>query len=109
MIQDYFRTDYELKNLIKKQIQTFQLLPGEWIEVEVVDGVVKLDGVVFRPRLKGFAASDSWGLSGIKDCINMIEVKASSDGVPQPKWYEFEKIERAVPREWSEAPSTYML
>jgi osmotically-inducible protein OsmY len=77
VITEYFRSDGDLKTLIEKQIQSLPLSSGEWINVSVNDGIVKLDGIVFKPQLKAFAASDSWGLSGIQDCINLIEVRRS--------------------------------
>jgi osmotically-inducible protein OsmY len=75
VIVDYFRTDSELETLISKQILAMPFVSGEWIDVEVFDSVAKLEGLVFRPRLKAFAARATWELSGIKDCINLIDFK----------------------------------
>lgn len=75
VVDDYYRTDNELEELISKQIHALPFLPSEWIDVDVCDGVVKLEGLVFRPRLKAFAARASWELSGINDCINLISLK----------------------------------
>lgn len=71
----YSRTDKEISELITQQINVMPFLPGEWIEVEVVGGVVKLKGCVRRPKLKAFAASATWELSGVRDCINKIEIR----------------------------------
>ncbi len=79
VVDDYYRTDKELESLISKQILALPFLPGEWIDVDVCDGVVKLEGLVFRPRFKAFAARATWELSGIKDCINMIDLKESPE------------------------------
>jgi osmotically-inducible protein OsmY len=75
VIEDYFRTDKELEILISKQILAMPFIEGEWIDVAVCDGVAKLEGKVFRPRFKAFAARSVWELSGIKDCLNIIEIK----------------------------------
>lgn len=81
VIDDYYRTDKELEILISKQILSLLFLPGEWIDVDVCDGVVKLEGLVFRPRFKAFAARASWELSGIKDCINLIDLRESPEAL----------------------------
>lgn len=96
VVDDYYRTDKELKILISKQILTLRLLPGEWIDIDVCDGVVKLDGLVYRSRLKAFAARACWELSGIKDCINLISLTKAPEeiGRPLPKLnlFELERI-----------------
>ncbi|MBK7963841.1 MAG: BON domain-containing protein [Bdellovibrionales bacterium] len=92
VVDDYCRTDKELETLISKQILTLPLLPGEWIDVDVCDGVVKLEGLVFRPRLKAFAARASWELSGIKDCINLIGLKESLEEVEKSLKLEFSEL-----------------
>jgi osmotically-inducible protein OsmY len=71
---DYFRTDDELKRIINAQLNEMVRLGGEHIEVDVVDGVVKLEGEVFRTRLKALAASIAWELSGVRDCLNFIDI-----------------------------------
>jgi osmotically-inducible protein OsmY len=70
----YVRTDSDLQALIHNQIRSLPLVPGEWIEVLVSNGVAKLEGQVSRPRFKAFAGTTTWELSGIKDCINLISV-----------------------------------
>lgn len=86
IVEDYFRTDKELEVLITKQVQALPFVSGEWIDVEVCDGVAKLEGRVFRPRLKAFAARATWELSGIKDCINLIDLRPSpaQDKIARP-------------------------
>jgi hyperosmotically inducible protein len=74
VLLSYYRSDRELEGLIMRQITGMAFLPGEWIDAEVCDGVVKIEGVVYRPRLKAFAARSSWALSGVKDCLNLIEI-----------------------------------
>lgn len=74
VLYDYYRTDIELRKIIEKQINELMLTHGEYIDVEVVDGVVKLEGEVYRPRIKGLADSICWELSGVHDCYNFIEV-----------------------------------
>ena len=76
VVAGYYRTDAELKLLITGQLESLQLAQDEWIRIEVANGVATLEGVVFRPRLKSFAANDCWGHSGIKDCVNLIEVRS---------------------------------
>lgn len=72
--RDTVRTDHEMKEAIRRQLKAIKLLPGEFVTVDVCEGVVKLDGIVFRPRLKGLADSFAWELSGVRDCLNMIEI-----------------------------------
>lgn len=75
VIKDYYRGDREIESILHKKLESLQLIKGEWIEVRSTDGVVKLEGVVYRNRLKGFAASYAWQLSGVKDCLNLIQIK----------------------------------
>lgn len=74
VLYDYYRTDIELRKIIEKQISDLMLTHGEHIEVEVVDSIVKLEGEVYRPRIKGLADSICWELSGVHDCYNFIDV-----------------------------------
>lgn len=92
VLEDYFRPDEKLKFLIESQILFLPLVAGEWIKVEVDQGVVKLKGCVNYPRFKAFAAKVTWELSGVKDCLNMIEIKSvSSLSNVQfvPKWERY--------------------
>lgn len=79
---DYFRADDEIKTLVEKQLQDLNRLSGEHIEVEVLEGVVKLEGEVFRPRLKAMADSVVWELSGVRDCLNFIEITTPPQRLP---------------------------
>jgi osmotically-inducible protein OsmY len=78
VVNDYYRTDQELETLVKKQLETFQLLPGENIEVVVQNGIARLRGKVYRSKLKAFAARATWELSGIKDCVNLIDLRSDT-------------------------------
>ncbi len=71
---EFFRSDTEIKALIEEQLRLLTFLDGERITVAVVDGIVKLEGEVYRLRLKGFASGAVFELSGVKDCLNMIEL-----------------------------------
>lgn len=72
---DYYRTDQEIQGIIKAQLAEMIKIGGEHIEVEVVDGIVKFEGEVYRPRLKAMAAGAAWELSGVQDVLNLIEIK----------------------------------
>jgi hyperosmotically inducible protein len=74
VLRDYRRSNRDLIFLISKQISTLLLASGEWIDIDVADGVVKIEGQVCRPRLKAFAARMAWAHSGVRDCMNLIEV-----------------------------------
>ncbi|QDK46999.1 BON domain-containing protein [Bdellovibrio sp. ZAP7] len=71
---DYYRSDEELKKLILEAMEEFVMIGGEHIEVFVEDGVVTLEGEVFRPRLKALAVGSAWELSGVQDVINNIVI-----------------------------------
>lgn len=76
VLQDYHRTDQELEVLVNKQILKMDLLPGEWIDVAVSRGSVRLEGSVFRTHIKASAARFAWELSGVRDCLNYIEMRS---------------------------------
>lgn len=78
-MRDYNRTDDEIEKILARQVLSFPFLKGEWIDFEVIDGVVKFEGVVFRPRFKAFVSRIAWELSGVKDCFNLVRV----DSIPQ--------------------------
>ena len=82
---DYHRDDDEIKKLMEIQLRDLIKLSGEHIEVEVTDGVVKLEGEVYRPRLKAFADSSAWELSGVRDCLNFIDIVTPPHRVPISK------------------------
>lgn len=71
---DYYRTDEEIHQILSGQMDDIIKVGGEHIEIEVIDGVVKLEGEVFRPRLKAMAVACAWELSGVKDVLNYIEI-----------------------------------
>ncbi len=83
VLGSYFRTDHDLEVLISKQFLSQNLMPDEWIDVEVCNGIAKLEGFVTRPRIKAFAARATWELSGIKDCINLIDIAAVPEDLPK--------------------------
>ena len=72
---DYVRTDDEILKIIKAGISELTMLGGEHIEVDVVEGIVKLEGEVFRPRLKAHSVALAWELSGVRDVLNFIEIR----------------------------------
>lgn len=82
---DYHRDDADIKKIMEAQLKDLIKLGGEHIEVEVHDGVVKLEGEVFRPRLKAFAAGSAWELSGVHDCLNFINIVTPPHRVPISK------------------------
>jgi osmotically-inducible protein OsmY len=89
---DYYRTDEELANIIRDQLCEVLKLGGEHIEVDVVDGVVKLEGEVFRPRLKAMASGIAWELSGVRDCLNFIEIVDPPHRVPVNPAFDFNAL-----------------
>jgi osmotically-inducible protein OsmY len=76
---NYSRTDEELKKLVDKQLHALQFLMDEWIQAKVTNGVIEFHGHVFRSRLKAAAARIAWSLSGVTDCINLIQIKNPQD------------------------------
>ncbi|WP_413576123.1 BON domain-containing protein [Bdellovibrio sp. HCB290] len=79
---DYYRSDEELKMLIEQSLEDFVKIGGEHISVFVEDGVVTLEGEVFRPRLKALAVGSAWELSGVVDVINNIMIVESPRRAP---------------------------
>ncbi|MNJ91305.1 periplasmic protein [compost metagenome] len=79
---DYYRSDEELKKLLQKQLSDILKISGEHIEVEVIDGIVTLEGEVYRPRLKAMAVGAAWEMSGVRDCLNLIEIREPPYRVP---------------------------
>ncbi|MEN0058513.1 MAG: BON domain-containing protein [Bdellovibrio sp.] len=86
---DYFRTDEEITQILKSQLEELIKIGGEHIEVEVSDGIVKLEGEVYRPRLKATAVASAWELSGVRDVLNFIEIKDPPGRVPLSTDFEF--------------------
>lgn len=99
---DYYRTDEEIKRILESQISELVKIGGEHVEVDVVDGVVKLEGEVFRPRLKAMAVGAAWELSGVRDVMNFIEIKDPPYHVPlatdfeNPVSISLEEMERTL-------------
>lgn len=75
VLSSYIRADEEIQKILEQQIEAMIKVQGEHIEIEVMDGIVKLTGEVFRPRLKAMADAAAWELSGVRDCFNLIEIK----------------------------------
>lgn len=71
---DYFRADDEINKILKEELEELVKIGGEHIEVSVLDGIVKLEGEVFRPRLKAMAVASAWELSGVRDVVNNIKI-----------------------------------
>jgi hyperosmotically inducible protein len=89
-----FREDGEIRSILNAQLRTIGLQPGEYVSVDVVDGVVKLEGFVFRSTAKARAVSVAWELSGVRDCLNLIEIR-------DPFRSKDESIELATRVVWS--------
>lgn len=80
---DYYRSDEEILKILKSQTDEMVKICGEHVEVTVADGVVKLEGEVFRPRLKAMAVAAAWELSGVRDVHNFIQIRYPPRRVPQ--------------------------
>ncbi|XGC80597.1 BON domain-containing protein [Bdellovibrio bacteriovorus] len=89
---DFYRSDNEIVKILKQQILEMLMLDGEHIEIECEYGIVKLQGEVFRPRLKAMAVAFAWELSGVKDVNNFIELKSPPQRMPLS--VDFELISR---------------
>lgn len=79
---DYFRSDEDIFNILRDQVSEMIKIGGEHIEVDVLDSVVILRGEVFRPRLKALAVASAWELSGVRDVLNLIQIKEPPHRVP---------------------------
>lgn len=82
VLADFYRSDDEIKQVLDEELLELVKICGEHIEITVYDGVVKLEGEVFRPRLKAMAVINAWELSGVRDVINLIEIKDPPRRVP---------------------------
>lgn len=89
---DYYRTDDEIKQILISELAELVKIGGEHIEVNVVDGIVKLEGEVYRPRLKATAVGCAWELSGVRDVLNLIEIKDPPNRIPVSTEYESETL-----------------
>ena len=79
---EYYRTDDELKKILNAELDGMIKIGGEHIELDVVEGVVTLQGEVFRPRLKALAVGLAWELSGVRDVLNNIQIIEPPHRVP---------------------------
>lgn len=79
---DYYRSDEEITKILESQFSEMIKIGGEHIEVHVKDGLVKLEGEVFRSRLKALAVTFAWELSGVQDVFNFIQIKDPPHRVP---------------------------
>ncbi|WP_374075968.1 BON domain-containing protein [Bdellovibrio bacteriovorus] len=93
---DYYRTDEEITKILESQLAEMIKIGGEHIEVDVIDGIVKLEGEVFRPRLKAMAVASAWELSGVRDVLNFIEIKDPPRRVPVTVDFKFEETTQEV-------------
>lgn len=97
VISDYYRSDSEIENILYKRILELPFQNDEWIDVFVVNGSVRFEGIVKSKRFKAFAAKIAWELSGVEDCNNNIvifkppEARAAIHPLPQVK-LPFENI-----------------
>lgn len=89
---DYYRTDDEIKQILISELAELVKIGGEHIEVNVVDGIVKLEGEVYRPRLKATAVGCAWELSGVRDVLNLIEIKDPPNRIPVSTEYESDTL-----------------
>jgi len=94
VLSSYIRSDEEIKKILDQQLEGMIKVHGEHIEVEVLDGIVKLEGEVFRPRLKAMAVAAAWELSGVRDCYNFIEIKQPPQRAPMTT-VEFDGAQRS--------------
>lgn len=85
---DFYRPDIEITEILVDQIGELIKVGGEYIDIEVSEGVVKLEGEVFRPRLKAMASARSWDLSGVRDVLNYINIKGPPRQMPLAFDYE---------------------
>ncbi|AHI07150.1 hypothetical protein BDW_13250 [Bdellovibrio bacteriovorus W] len=85
---DFYRPDEEIADILAEQIGELIKVGGEHIDIEVRAGVVKLEGEVFRPRLKAMASARSWDLSGVRDVLNYINIKGPPRQMPLAFDYE---------------------
>ena len=69
------RSDEEIRTILVEVMSHVWLKPGEKILVSVYDGVVYLEGMAFRRRVKALADSLAWELSCVKDVYNLIQLK----------------------------------
>jgi hyperosmotically inducible protein len=76
-----YRTDEHIKEILLSELRRLSLKPGENVTVNVQDGVVRLEGIVYRRRIKAYADEAAWELSCVKDVLNLITLK---EPIPKP-------------------------
>lgn len=69
------RSDEELRMILTDVVGQIWLKPGEKIQVSVYDGIVYLEGIAFRRRVKAIADSLAWEISCVRDVYNLIQLK----------------------------------
>lgn len=70
----YERSDEDLQKILQEQINSITLENSEKILVRVANAKIYLTGNVHLPRIKANAARIAWELSGVRDCINAIDI-----------------------------------
>jgi hypothetical protein len=68
------RSDENLAQAILTQLNLWELEGGEFIEVQVKDGIVELRGTVYSAAPKAYAAGAVWAISGVRDLTNRIVI-----------------------------------
>ena len=76
------RTDEHLTHLIRRAISLRAIWPNERINVHVKDGIVELTGIVQTKEMKAFASGAAWKVSGVRDCVNAIEIAKQPPQLP---------------------------
>lgn len=74
VVSGYSRSDVEIENIVRSQLKPISFADGEWIDVSVRDGIIRLEGFVAWQWHKAIADQIGWSLSGVRDCINLISV-----------------------------------
>jgi osmotically-inducible protein OsmY len=94
----YYRSDQDLREIILEQLRRIGIPEEEFISVAVLEGVVKLDGLVSQPQTKAAAAGIVWELSGVQDCLNFIDIR-------KPPHSRENRIQ--IPTEYPDFPSEF--
>ncbi|MBL7545792.1 MAG: BON domain-containing protein [Bdellovibrionaceae bacterium] len=77
VLGDYHRSDTELETILEKRLLDQKLTHGEWVKLNVQDGVVTWEGSVCQSRFKAWISKITWELSGVKDCYNFVRIVSS--------------------------------
>jgi len=81
------RSDEEIRIILVEVMSHLWLKPGEKVVASVYDGIVYLEGIAFRRRVKALADSLAWELSCVRDVYNLIQLKEptqADQNVPEP-------------------------